>query len=470
MKKLFLLLLSAFLVASPTVNAAQINRLHGGTITNGAVVNADDLGEEFDQLVNESNSKEERLDDIESNNLTIAGVKTFSGAVNASSTLSVTGAATLSSTLSTAGLATFSAAIKPTQSADPVSLSNGMIWYNTTSNILKAYVNGTTATLATSGFPSNYRGDATPVYASTTTFTQSYLGSRDSTNTVDISKSTSTTEDIATTGLNGLAQSAVLTGSVAVTSGAASVTGTGTALNTDYVVGDVICITDTSECRRITVVGGATSLTVESNWGATDASSTFRRGGRAPNTHYYLYSVTNTTTPGLLLSTRNVVGGSTLNDLPSGYTYYRQQAFSILTDSTANSAVIVPFRVAAGWPNAPKVIYSKMDGNNVAPYRVLTNGASTSFAAVALTSIVPATSRLVDLSYTSAASTGPAAVYLRETGSGTTDGRPVASRANASSQWMIVPDMPTDSSQSIDYKVGDNTMSLGVYGYTVTAF
>lgn len=57
---------------------ATISRLKSTEISNGNVINADDLDAEFDQLVSESNSKETRLTNLESNTMTIAGVKTFS--------------------------------------------------------------------------------------------------------------------------------------------------------------------------------------------------------------------------------------------------------------------------------------------------------------------------------------------------------------------------------------------------------
>jgi hypothetical protein len=57
---------------------AQIARIRNAQISNGNVINADDLDAEFDQLVNESNSQDTRLTDIEDENLTLGGVKTFS--------------------------------------------------------------------------------------------------------------------------------------------------------------------------------------------------------------------------------------------------------------------------------------------------------------------------------------------------------------------------------------------------------
>lgn len=57
---------------------AQISRLKSSEIQDGLVVLAENDNAEFNQLVNESNSQDTRLTDLESNSVTIAGVKTFS--------------------------------------------------------------------------------------------------------------------------------------------------------------------------------------------------------------------------------------------------------------------------------------------------------------------------------------------------------------------------------------------------------
>lgn len=318
--------------------------------------------------------------------------------------------------------------------------------------------------------PTGYRGSSSPVYSSGTQFTIASICERDSTDAVNIIKSTSTTVDISTYGLGGIAQSATLAGTGAVVSGLSAVTGVSSAYNSDFIVGDPVYINDTAECRRVSVVGGATSLTVESAWGATDASSGVKRGGRAPNTFYYLYAVSNGVDSNVILSARNVSAGQTLVDLPSGYTYYKQLPFCIRTDSIGNSSVIVPFRVGTGWPWRPKIIYTEYTANNVLPYRALTNGASTSFAAVSLATAVPPISRLADISaYAgSSATAGPATVLFRETGSSLTTPRPIMSRANSSLQQVPVVDMPCDANGSIDYKLVDQFLSFDVYGFTVT--
>lgn len=134
MMKRFMALIAALLILTP-VYAAQLNRLHDDSITNGAVVNADDLNDEFDQLLNESNSQDTRLDDLEGGNSTLSGTKTFTGIVNFSAATNFT------------GLATFNGAIKIARPSDPSTLSDGMLWYNETSDVLKIRMNGRTVSL-----------------------------------------------------------------------------------------------------------------------------------------------------------------------------------------------------------------------------------------------------------------------------------------------------------------------------------
>jgi hypothetical protein len=56
---------------------SQLNRLHQGDITNGNLIDASQINAEFNQLVSESNTQDTRLNALETGNLTIGGVKTF---------------------------------------------------------------------------------------------------------------------------------------------------------------------------------------------------------------------------------------------------------------------------------------------------------------------------------------------------------------------------------------------------------
>lgn len=70
---------------------ANISRLRATEISNGNVIDADDLDAEFDQLVDEANSKETRVTNLESGNVSIAGTKTFTGQINADTIGEATG-------------------------------------------------------------------------------------------------------------------------------------------------------------------------------------------------------------------------------------------------------------------------------------------------------------------------------------------------------------------------------------------
>jgi len=116
---------------------SQIGRLRSAEISNGNLINADDIAAELDQLVSQANSQDTSITSLLSGSLTISGNKTFSG----SSTFS--GAVTLSSTVSITG--TFKVALP----SDPGAPAEGMVWTNTTSHLLKFHDGTTTKILAT---------------------------------------------------------------------------------------------------------------------------------------------------------------------------------------------------------------------------------------------------------------------------------------------------------------------------------
>jgi hypothetical protein len=64
-------------------------------------------------------------------------------------------------------------------------------------------------------------------------------------------------------------------GTIAVTSGSTTVTGSGTAFTTQLAVGSVLYVTDTGESQVVTAIASDTSLTVGAAFSATDASSAY---------------------------------------------------------------------------------------------------------------------------------------------------------------------------------------------------
>jgi hypothetical protein len=184
--------------------------------------------------------------------------------------------------------------------------------------------------LGSDKYPINYldAGDITRI--NTTQISAPYFAGKNSLNTGDIDISTAQTVDIATVGANGMGQTANQTGTITVNSGTATVTGTGTSFTTVFNVGDVIT-TSGNQSRRITIVTSNTALTVESNWGSNETGVTFRRGGRAPYTEYYLHASENGNIARYFLSER-----LTNPDLATGYTRFRHTGWVVLLDSSSN--------------------------------------------------------------------------------------------------------------------------------------
>lgn len=311
-------------------------------------------------------------------------------------------------------------------------------------------------TIAT-GWPTKYHGSARPVYATSDTFTVASIAERDSTDAQNIAKTTSTTVDISTAGINGTAQSANLGGTIAVTNASAAVVGTSTAFTTDYIVGDVICDNDTTQCRRITVLTDATHLTVESNFTSTDASSTYKRGGpNAPSTWYYLYAIDQspTNTPGLLLSTRCVSCGNTLVDQPSGYTLYRQEPFAVRNSS---AAALIPFTYEkATMQSGSYVAWRDFEGA-AAPYQLVAAGTATAFTTLDTTAVIPNNSRSAELSgyLLSSGVVALNGAFLRATGSGLAVGQNVsyeASLTTITNASVFKIRMPLGTAAGVDYR------------------
>jgi hypothetical protein len=127
-------------------------------------------------------------------------------------------------------------------------------------------------------------------------------------------------------------QSANLAGTISVTASGTSVTGVGTAFGTDFAVGDIIT-TSGGQSRRITVIGGTTSMTVTPAWSSTESTHTYKRGGKAPNTIYRLHAIYKDSDGSVdyAASPRD-----TPSDLPTGYSKFRQ-IWHALTDASSNN-------------------------------------------------------------------------------------------------------------------------------------
>lgn len=303
------------------------------------------------------------------------------------------------------------------------------------------------------GTQTNYYQSANPLYATAATYTVASFFVRNSADDGNISKNTSTTIDISTTGLNGVAISAALAGTISA-SGTA-VTGSGTAFDTDFQVGDVIYSTTDSSGRRITNIADATNLTVESSWTITGGAS-YRRGGEAPTTHYYTYAITDGNTPGLILSTRNVAGGDTLIDLPSGYDKSRQMVYSFRNDSSEDLTKGV-------WADDLFIHQSQF-------LDILSGGNATSLAQIDTSTLVPATSLMGYFVFEIGNTSGTSRqMYVTTDLTGVE--RLIVNTAASSGQYQVETFMPLDSSQSFHYRLSSasgTTANIKMVGYKVT--
>lgn len=190
----------------------------------------------------------------------------------------------------------------------------------------------------TNKYPLNYRDCGNITRTNSTQLSAPYFAGKNSVNSGDIDISSAQTIDIATVGANGMSQSANQTGTITVSSGASTVTGTGTSFTTIFNVGDVIT-TAGGQSRRITIIASNTSLTVESNWSSNETGVTFKRGGRSPSTEYYLHASENGNIARYFLSTR-----LTNPDLATGYTRFRHTDWIIPLDSSSN--ILVPYKLS----------------------------------------------------------------------------------------------------------------------------
>jgi hypothetical protein len=126
---------------------SQISRLRDAEISNGNLINADDIDTELNQLVSESNSQDTRLTSLESGAMTIGGVKSFSSAPKMDQIDERTGNAgvTIDSVLHKDGY------IKVNPTAGYAPSANGEIGYDSTSHTYDVMVNGAAKSLLHTG-------------------------------------------------------------------------------------------------------------------------------------------------------------------------------------------------------------------------------------------------------------------------------------------------------------------------------
>lgn len=373
---------------------AQISRLRDSEISNGNLINADDIDAELNQLVNESNSQDNRLTAIESSSMTLAGVKTFSSAPRTDQV----DERTADAGVTIDGVLLKDGTVKPVAAADPASPSNGMLWYHATDHVLRARLNGNTRTVALKEelpFPKGYINGPAPLYASAATLTvPARLKARSSDNTADIEVASNITLSLAVSGAAGLDS-----------------------------------------------------------------------GSEATNTWYYVYLIKKSSdgTVSAVFSTVNEANTGSIT-LPSGYDLKRQLPLAVRNDASGN---IVPFRIAEGWPQRPRIIYEtdfRRNAGSANPTEVLTAGTATSFTSVAASSFVPPIASACEVFVSTAHDSYY--VKLRKTGSGLSDG--IFWTNGYAGDSRIIP-LAVNASQQFDYLILTGTsLDVSVFSFTVT--
>ncbi len=461
---------------------SQLSRLKDSEISNGNLIDADDLDSEFNQLVSESNDQDDRLTDLESNPMTINGVKTFSSAPK----LDALEERTADNGVDIDGVALRDSSVKIATATNPSGLEDGMLWYNTTNDKLNLRTNGSTKSMATeayvlenAGIPKGYLSPRSraPLYVSAFSLSVPSFYGVDSTGAHGIDVTASTLVTINTNGLNGLAadateaistwyylyaikdifsvtptsgfllspknvsggdtltglpddQSGLLTGTVSTTVGLDTITGDSTAFTSDFAAGQKIKITS-GDTLTIQSVDSDTEMTATAN--ATIASTT--------ETYERL----------------------------SPYNRYRQLPIAIRNDASGD---FIPWQVASGWPHRPEVNYLVdtsyySSGWQDGPHNVLSNGTATTATDVDLSDFIPPLSKRAVLQLLNYGNTTFGNIELIEKGGSETKRFMSGSSGAMVSSHQLT--LKTDSSQVIQYK-NNNIIGTGldVTGYVVT--
>ena len=188
---------------------------------------------------------------------------------------------------------------------------------------------------------------------------------------------------------------------------------------------------------------------------ATSGAAGLDTGAEASSTWYY---------PALCKGSSGVTAVFSLSSsdpaCPTNYnTYERVLPLAVRNDASSN---IIPF-VLANWGVRTEVVYDVSTIVGSTTTRVLNNGTSTSYAAVDCSAFIPPISTLGR--FAMATNGGAVATTFRPTG-GTTERQFTMSGGG----WVnYSPYVSLNTSQSTDYKVDANQLTLLVYSYIVTS-
>jgi hypothetical protein len=231
----------------------------------------------------------------------------------------------------------------------------------------------------------------------------------------------------------------------------------------DLSADEVVLVDVNGGTVRRTVTG---TLTCDLGLAGSAANGRDQAAAFTANSHIRLFFIWNGTTLATIASTASHTTGPTL---PTGYTHWTY-AGSLRWNASGN---IIPIRF-----NGSKA-WLELDDAGVA--QVVSGGASTTFATVALSGLVPTEALSVSLQcymdVTHNAVGAGFAVYLRPTGSARTIGTMVAllytlvaaARQSSDSKHIV---LPLGTSQQIDYRMNGAPSTSGgayiaVYGFTM---
>jgi hypothetical protein len=300
--------------------------------------------------------------------------------------------------------------------------------------------------------PLNYISTDNPRYQTSTTYTLSYCYC--SATGTDIIINSLRTIDITAIGVtgttSGIAQSAVLSGTVSV-NGTTVTHDQALDFSTLFIVGDIITILGIGS-RRIAAISMST-ITVESAFASNNVNRNYFRGGRAPNSLYYLYALAHPTTPGYILSTRSTLNNNTFVDIPQDYPGpYRQLPYVFSSDGNSN------FNYNS---------YTHEMTSLLPHYKVNPNMLSTGFSTISLSAIIPRTSTLIQVHV---------ALQTTSSGGSSLDIGPNANaynticQINQAGRLEQTLSVPLDTFQSFVARVADNntTAQITVQSYFTT--
>lgn len=452
---------------------AQISRLKDPEISNGNVINADDLDSEYNQLVNESNSQDTRITTIESgtftqsgtlitsNNLqtngisertagsgvTIDGMKAQDGYVNVPSiraTISSIDTTTDVITTDTHGLSTGDAVrVRAVPSGTiPTGLSASNIYYARvlTTTTITLHPTAADATGNTNKVDITNAGAGTRhIIGTPTTLAEGDLWFD---NTLKMRRRGATVLIPDSNDISGL-----ITGNMIKYVDANTV---------QIQAGTSIRDSSGVECIRFTA-----SQNVVLNASGANGLDTGSEGSG----YYYLWAIKKSsdgTTAGLFSAS------SVSPTMPSGYDLKRLLPFCVKNDASNN---IVPFFMVGAWTR-PYIGYtantSDMSGPTAGTLTAISAGTSTTYAAVSGNVLIPPISTVGRFMMTGVYASSNQSAYIRPTGSSLLQHSIRATNTNPIP--IATFDMETNSSQQFDYKISAAGISLyvDILGFYVT--